>query len=78
VPSREDRVVTARSFAHLQLEVDLDADPIAGSVKDGDRTDMQFSGWMELTRTIELSVDQVRARRIPSQILPPRGASHES
>jgi hypothetical protein len=59
-------MVTARSFAHLQLEVDLDADPIAGSVKDGDQTDMPFSGWMELTRTIELTVDQVRARRTPS------------
>jgi hypothetical protein len=63
--------VSTRSFAHLQLEVDLDADPIAGSVKHAGQTDRPFSGWMELTRTIELSVDQVRARRIPPIIHPP-------
>jgi hypothetical protein len=58
--------VTAVWIAHLQLDVDLDADPIAGSLKDGAQAETPFSGWMELARTIELSLDHVRARRLLS------------
>lgn len=50
----------ARRIANLHLEVNLDADPIAGVMHgqiDGDRP---FSGWMELTRAIEIALEQAR------------------
>jgi hypothetical protein len=52
--------MTERSVAHLHLEVDLDREPIAGVLHHGDRESTPFSGWMELSRTIELSIDQAR------------------
>jgi hypothetical protein len=55
--------MTERSVVHLHLEVDLDGDPIAGLVVHGDRESTPFSGWMELSRTIELSLDEARRGR---------------
>jgi hypothetical protein len=55
--------MTERDIARLELQVDLDQDPIAGLVHHGDLQGMPFSGWMELSRTIELSLDEARRRR---------------
>jgi hypothetical protein len=45
--------------AFLTLELDPEADPIAGVVH-GDAGRHEFRGWMQLTRTIELAVESAR------------------
>jgi hypothetical protein len=45
--------------AFLTLELDPQADPIAGVVRD-DAGRHEFRGWMQLTRTIELAVESAR------------------
>jgi hypothetical protein len=52
-----------RSVVHLRLDVDLDTEPITGVVGDFDEEGRRFSGWIELTRSIELSLDQARQVR---------------
>jgi hypothetical protein len=52
--------MTERPVVHLLLEVDLACDPIAGLVGLDDREGTPFSGWMELSRTIELTLDDAR------------------
>jgi hypothetical protein len=42
------------------LELELAADPIAGNVVDRLGRGHPFSGWMALTRTIELALDAAR------------------
>ncbi len=42
-----------RATAHLELAIDLDSDPITGSVSNGARGAQQFSGWIELVAAIE-------------------------
>lgn len=49
-----------RPIVHLHLELDPDADPIAGVVHAGDEGARPFSGWMELTRAVELTLDGAR------------------
>jgi hypothetical protein len=44
----------------LSIVVDLQADPIAGVVCDNAGHGLPFAGWMELTRTIERTVDAAR------------------
>ena len=39
--------------AHLQLAIDVDSDPISGSVSNGDELTEPFMGWIELTAAIE-------------------------
>jgi hypothetical protein len=46
--------------ARLTLEFDLTADPVGGTVSDDDGARRPFSGWMALTRTIEMSLDAAR------------------
>jgi hypothetical protein len=45
-------MVTERS-AQLQLTIDIDSDPITGSVAVGEGAAHQFRGWMELVAAIE-------------------------
>jgi hypothetical protein len=40
-------------MAHLQLSIDVDSDPITGSVSNGAHGSRPFSGWIELVAAIE-------------------------
>jgi hypothetical protein len=42
-----------RGTAHLQLAIDVDSEPISGSVSNGDELMEPFMGWIELTAAIE-------------------------
>lgn len=42
-----------RATAHLELAIDLDSDPITGSVGNGPQSAKPFSGWIELVAAIE-------------------------
>ena len=48
------------THTRLVLELDLAADPVRGIVHDANGHAEPFSGWMALTRTIELSLDAAR------------------
>jgi hypothetical protein len=61
--------------AHLQLELILDADPIAGRLQTGEQESRPFSGWIELTRAIELGLDEARRARPAHSSLPPAPAA---
>jgi hypothetical protein len=39
--------------AHLQLAIDVNSDPISGSVCNGSRVAQPFTGWIELVAAIE-------------------------
>lgn len=45
----------------LRLEVDRDADPITGTLSEGDRAGRRFTGWLALTDAIEA----VREAHVP-------------
>jgi hypothetical protein len=51
----------------LILDLELAADPIAGNVVDRLGRGHPFSGWMALTRTIELTLDAVRQAALARQ-----------
>jgi hypothetical protein len=42
-----------RTTRHLQLAIDIDSDPISGSVSNGTRSSEPFTGWIELVAAIE-------------------------
>jgi hypothetical protein len=42
-----------RETRHLQLAIDVDSDPISGSVTNGAHRSQPFSGWIELVAAIE-------------------------
>jgi hypothetical protein len=42
-----------RARTHLELAIEVDSDPIRGSVSNGDRQWQPFSGWIELVAAIE-------------------------
>lgn len=55
--------ITAMSpgaHTRLILDFDLAANPVTGNVVDGFGRGHPFSGWMALTRTIELTLDAAR------------------
>ena len=39
--------------AHLQLAIEVDSDPITGSITNGHHGAQSFTGWIELTEVIE-------------------------
>ena len=43
----------ARATRHLELAIDIDSDPISGSVSNGTRRSQAFTGWVELVEAIE-------------------------
>lgn len=49
--------MTERVTVRLELELIVDADPMAGSVHGPGGESRSFSGWLELTRAIELALD---------------------
>jgi hypothetical protein len=42
-----------RATARLELAIEVDSDPISGSVSNGDRHSQPFIGWIELVAAIE-------------------------
>lgn len=42
-----------RGIAHLQLAIDVESDPISGSVSNGSQDARPFTGWIELVAAIE-------------------------
>lgn len=42
-----------RETTHLELTIELDSDPISGSVSTGSHGSRRFSGWIELVAAIE-------------------------
>ena len=42
-----------RGTAHLKLAIDIDSDPISGSVSNGTGDSRAFKGWIELASVIE-------------------------
>jgi hypothetical protein len=42
-----------RVRAHLELAIEVDSDPISGSVSNGSRHSQPFIGWIELVAAIE-------------------------
>lgn len=42
-----------RATRHLQLAIEVDSDPITGSVSNGTHRSQPFSGWIELVAAIE-------------------------
>jgi hypothetical protein len=42
-----------RGTAHLKLAIDVDSDPISGSVSNGSHGAEPFTGWIELVAAIE-------------------------
>jgi hypothetical protein len=51
-PARDDSPV-ARRPAQLQLSIEVDSDPIAGSLSVGPGVPQPFTGWIELVELIE-------------------------
>lgn len=56
--------MSAPEYARLTIDFDLQADPIAGMVRDDGGHGRPFAGWMALTRAIERTLEA--ARRPPS------------
>ncbi len=46
-------ITAVAGFAHLQLAIEIDSDPITGVVSVGAGAPEQFSGWIELVAAIE-------------------------
>jgi len=42
-----------RATARLELAIEVDSDPISGSVSNGSRESQPFNGWIELVAAIE-------------------------
>jgi hypothetical protein len=57
-----------RGTAHLQLAIDVDSDPITGSVSDGSQGAQPFTGWMELVAAIETARSAPEAWRPEGEI----------
>lgn len=47
--------IVGRETTHLELTIDVDSDPISGSVSGGARGRRRFTGWIELVAAIELA-----------------------
>ena len=45
--------------AHLELAIDVDSEPISGSVSNGAHRSQPFSGWIELVAAIEAARSSV-------------------
>jgi hypothetical protein len=42
-----------RATTHLELTIEIDSEPISGSVSNGSRNSQRFNGWIELVVAIE-------------------------
>ncbi len=57
--------------AHLSLAIDVDSEPISGSISNGCRVEQPFTGWIELAAAIEA----VRSARHGSEGFEPEGGA---
>jgi hypothetical protein len=48
-----------RATTHLELAIEVDSDPISGSVSNGNRQSQPFTGWIELVAAIEAARSSV-------------------
>lgn len=53
---------------HLQLSIEVDSEPISGSVSNGDARAQPFTGWIDLAAAIE-------AARLGAPVVTPRHAA---
>jgi hypothetical protein len=51
-----------RARTHLELAIEVDSDPISGSVSNGSRHSQPFHGWIELVAAIEAARSSVTLR----------------
>ncbi|MBV9605167.1 MAG: hypothetical protein JO027_08675 [Solirubrobacterales bacterium] len=51
-----------RATTHLELTIDVDSDPITGSVSNGAHRSRPFNGWIELVGAIEAARSPVTAQ----------------
>jgi hypothetical protein len=58
--------VAARRRTVLTLEIDLDAEPMSGVLRDGEGHGSAFAGWMELALALELRLGEARGGEPPS------------
>jgi hypothetical protein len=58
--------VAARRRTVLTLEIDLDAEPMSGVLRDGEGRGSAFAGWMELALALELRLGEARGEEPPS------------
>ena len=59
----------ARRYVDVGLELEIDAEPIAGRVQLGERAPRPFGGWLELAAALEDALSggrQVPARTTPT------------
>jgi hypothetical protein len=42
-----------RGTAHVNLAIDVDSEPISGSISNGSQVERPFTGWIELAAAIE-------------------------
>lgn len=49
-----------RATAHLELSIDVDSDPISGSLSNGSYGARPFTGWIELVAAIEAARSSVQ------------------
>ncbi len=61
-----------RETRHLELAIDIDSDPISGSVTNGAHRSQPFSGWIELVAAIEAVRSSGHALNGSADILGPR------
>jgi hypothetical protein len=52
-----------RARRHLELAIDIDSDPISGSVSNGSKESEPFTGWIELVAAIEAARSSHGAER---------------
>jgi hypothetical protein len=48
-----------RTTTHLELAIEVDSEPISGSVSTGTRDSQPFNGWIELVAAIEAARSSV-------------------
>jgi hypothetical protein len=59
--------MTGRPRPHLHLDLEPGSDPIAGRIYADGEPGTHFVGWMELTRTIERSLDEASRAQTPKE-----------
>lgn len=64
--------MTSPRIARLELELDVETEPIAGRLRGDDGDTEPFSGWLDLTRAIELRIERARGAVPPPRPLSDR------
>jgi hypothetical protein len=56
-----------RSVAHVNLDIELDSDPIRGRIADAGGRERSFNGWIELVQEIEDARMGASSRAAPQE-----------